>query len=59
MSTMKTISSLQELSLPPKHQRFISEFLNNARQIDTFDKIDRDYVDTDCQATIDDLQKKV
>gem|GEM_PF-3323934 len=56
---MKTISSLQELSLPPKHQRFISEFLNNARQIDTFDKIDRDYVDTDCQATIDDLQKKV
>jgi len=37
---MKTISTLQELSIPPKHQRFISEFLRQAKEIETFDRID-------------------
>ncbi|MCL2386575.1 MAG: nucleotidyltransferase domain-containing protein [Defluviitaleaceae bacterium] len=37
---MKIISTLQELNLPPKHQRFISEFLRQAKEIKTFDKID-------------------
>ena len=37
---MKVISTLQELNLPQKHQRFISEFLRQAKEIKTFDKID-------------------
>jgi len=37
---MKRISSLQELNIPPKHQRFISLFLRQAKEIKTFDKID-------------------
>ncbi|MCL2202355.1 MAG: nucleotidyltransferase domain-containing protein [Defluviitaleaceae bacterium] len=37
---MKNISSLQELNIPAKHQRFISEFLRLAKKISTFDKID-------------------
>ena len=37
---MKTISTLQELNIPIQHQRFISEFLRQAKKIDTFDKID-------------------
>ena len=37
---MKTISTLQELNIPPKHQRFISEFLRQAKEIKTFNKID-------------------
>ena len=37
---MKIISNLQELNISPKHQRFISEFLRQAKEIDTFDKID-------------------
>ena len=37
---MKIISSLKELSLPPKHQLFISAFLCQAKEIKTFDKID-------------------
>ncbi|MCL1878566.1 MAG: nucleotidyltransferase domain-containing protein [Defluviitaleaceae bacterium] len=37
---MKTISTLQELNIPLKHQRFISEFLRQAKKIRTFDKID-------------------
>ena len=36
---MKSISTLQELNIPQKHQRFISEFLRQAKQIKTFDKI--------------------
>jgi len=37
---VKTISSMSELNLPAKHQKFISEFLRQAREIKTFDKID-------------------
>jgi predicted nucleotidyltransferase len=37
---MKTISALQELNIPLKHQRFILEFLRQAKEISTFDKID-------------------
>ena len=37
---MKTIYNLQELNIPSKHQRFISEFLRQAKEINTFDKID-------------------
>jgi len=37
---MKIISTLQELNIPSKHQRFISEFLRQAKEIKTFDKID-------------------
>jgi predicted nucleotidyltransferase len=37
---MKTISTLQELNLPAKHRRFIFEFLRQAKEINTFDKID-------------------
>ena len=37
---MKIISNLQELNIPPKHQRFIYEFLRQAKEINTFDKID-------------------
>jgi len=37
---MKTIFTLQELNIPPKHQRFIIEFLRQAKEIRTFDKID-------------------
>jgi len=37
---MKTISSITELNIPQKHQRFISEFLRQAKKISTFDKID-------------------
>jgi len=37
---MKTISTLQELNMPLKHQRFIVEFLRQAKEISTFDKID-------------------
>ena len=37
---MKNISSLQELNIPSKHQRFIFEFLRQAKEISTFDKID-------------------
>jgi len=37
---MKTIFSLTELNIPRKHQRFISEFLRQAKKIKTFDKID-------------------
>jgi len=37
---MKMISSLQELNIPPKHQRFISLFLRQAKGIKTFNKID-------------------
>jgi len=37
---VKTITSLQELNIPPKHQRFIYEFLRQAKEINTFDKID-------------------
>jgi len=39
-SSMKTISTLQELNIPTKHQRFIYEFLRQAKEINTFDKID-------------------
>jgi len=38
--SMKTISTLQELNIPSKHQRFIHEFLRQAKGISTFDKID-------------------
>jgi predicted nucleotidyltransferase len=38
---MKTISNIQELNLPYKHRRFIEEFLRQAQQIETFDKIDK------------------
>jgi len=37
---MKTISTLQELNISPKHQRFISEFLRKAKEIKTFNQID-------------------
>jgi predicted nucleotidyltransferase len=37
---MKIISSLQELNIPSKHQRFISEFLRRAKEIKTFNKIE-------------------
>jgi predicted nucleotidyltransferase len=37
---MKTISNLLELNIPSKHRRFISEFLRQAKEISTFDKID-------------------
>jgi predicted nucleotidyltransferase len=37
---LKTISSIQELKIPEKHKKFISEFLKQARYIETFDKID-------------------
>ena len=37
---MKIISNLQELNIPQKHQRFIFEFLRQAKRIKTFDKID-------------------
>ena len=37
---MKTISTVQELAIPLKHQRFISEFLRQAKEIETFDRID-------------------
>jgi len=37
---MKNISSVQELNIPLKHKRFISEFLRQAKTIKTFDKID-------------------
>ena len=37
---MKTISSLTELNISPKHQLFISEFLRQAKEINTFGKID-------------------
>lgn len=37
---MKTISSLNELSISLKQKRFILEFLRQAKDISTFDKID-------------------
>ncbi|MCL2365369.1 MAG: nucleotidyltransferase domain-containing protein [Defluviitaleaceae bacterium] len=37
---MKIISTLQELNIPLKHQRFITEFLRRAKEIKTFDKIE-------------------
>jgi len=37
---MKTISSLNELKISLKHKRFILEFLRQAKEISTFDKID-------------------
>jgi len=37
---MKTISNFQELNIPAKHQRFICEFLRQAKEISTFDKIE-------------------
>jgi len=37
---MRTISTLQELNIPQKHQRFISEFLRQAKEIKTFHRID-------------------
>ena len=37
---MKTIFSLTELNISPKHQRFIVEFLRQAKEINSFDKID-------------------
>ena len=37
---MKMISTFQELDIPPRHQRFITEFLRQAKKIKTFDKID-------------------
>jgi len=37
---MKTIFSLKELNIPSKHQLFIFEFLHQAKEIKTFDKID-------------------
>jgi len=37
---MKTIHTLQELDIPVKHQRFINEFLRQAKKINSFDKID-------------------
>jgi predicted nucleotidyltransferase len=37
---VKTISTLQELKIPSKHQRFITEFLRLAKKINTFNKID-------------------
>jgi len=37
---MKTIFSITELNIPQKHQRFISEFLRQAKEISTFDRID-------------------
>jgi len=37
---MKIIYDLQELNVSPKHQRFIYEFLRQAKEIETFDRID-------------------
>ena len=37
---MRTISTLQELNIPAKHKKFISEFLNQAKEINSFDKIE-------------------
>jgi len=37
---VKTISTLQELNIPSKHQRFIAKFLQQAKEINTFGKID-------------------
>ena len=37
---MRTVSSLQELNIPSKHQRFILEFLRRVKEISTFNKID-------------------
>ena len=37
---MKTISKIDELTIPSKHQRFIAEFLRQAKEIKTFNKID-------------------
>ena len=37
---MKIISTVQELNIPQKHQRFISEFLRQAKKIKTFNQID-------------------
>ncbi|MCL1788622.1 MAG: nucleotidyltransferase domain-containing protein [Defluviitaleaceae bacterium] len=37
---MKNISSVQELNIPLRHQRFILQFLRQAKEIETFDKID-------------------
>ena len=37
---MKSISTLHELNIPSKHQRFISEFLRQAKKINTFNKIE-------------------
>jgi len=37
---MKSIFSLTELNISQKHKRFISEFLRQAKEISTFDKID-------------------
>ena len=37
---MKTISALHELNIPSKHRRFIAEFLCQAKEINTFNKID-------------------
>ena len=37
---MKAIFSLTELNIPQKYQRFIFEFLRQAKKISTFDKID-------------------
>jgi predicted nucleotidyltransferase len=37
---MKTIFSLTELNISSRHQLFISEFLRQAKEINTFNKID-------------------
>ena len=37
---MKIIYDLQELNVSPKYQRFIYEFLRQAKEIETFDRID-------------------
>jgi len=37
---LKAISTIQDLNIPEKHRRFISKFLEQAREIETFNKID-------------------
>jgi len=37
---LKTISTLDELNIPHKHQFFITNFLRQAKEINTFGKID-------------------
>jgi len=36
---MRAISTFEELNIPSRHQRFIAEFLRQAKEIKTFDKI--------------------
>ena len=37
---MKTITTLDELQIPDKHKRFITNFLAQSKQIPTFNQID-------------------